>query len=65
MREVSKKALDMLFTLINKNRKEIEVVTCTSFKWNLIKPEHVLQSDLSENQLDQLITLHDCIKLVP
>lgn len=66
MREVSQKTIGFLFELITKPRKDIEAIaTSTSYKWNLVKPEHVLQSDVAESQLDTLIPLHDCIKIVP
>lgn len=65
MREVSQKALKMLFELTGKTRPNVEVVPSSSYKWNLVRPEHVLRSDVPESQLDTLIPLHDCIKLVP
>lgn len=65
MREVSQKTIGFLFELITKPRQDVEVIASTSYKWNLVKPEHVLQSDVAESQLDTLIPLHDCIKLIP
>ena len=67
MREVSQKTLKMLFDLISKKRDDVEVVSFPSSKsqWNLVPSNAVLQSsDSSDNQLDQLFALHDCIKLV-
>lgn len=66
IREVSHKTLKMLFQLINKQRPAVDtVVQSNTYKWHQVKPEHVLQSDVSESQLDCLIPLHDCIKLCP
>lgn len=61
MREVSAKVLQLLFDLI-KHRPDIEVVPTASYKWNLVHPEHVLAADAQD---DQLLSLHNCIKLVP
>ena len=63
MREVSQKTLGFLFELITKPRKDAEFVPSTSYKWNLVKSEHVEQLDDEESQLDTLIPLHNCIKL--
>lgn len=65
MREVSQKTLGFLFELITKSRGDVKFEPSTSYKWNLIKPENLLQSDVAESQLDTLIPLHDCIKLNP
>ncbi|XP_046649298.1 probable ATP-dependent RNA helicase spindle-E [Daphnia pulicaria] len=65
MREVSQKTLGYLFELITKSRGDVEFLPSTSYKWNLIKTEHLLQSDVAERRLHTLIPLHDCIKLNP
>lgn len=64
IREVSQKTLGFLFELINKPRQDVEFVPSTCYQWNLVNPEHILQLDDAENQLDTLIPLHDCIKIV-
>ncbi len=65
MREVNQKTLGFLFDLILKPRKDVDFVPSTSYKWNLIKPEHILQSDCPESQMETLIPLHDCVKMIP
>lgn len=63
IREVSHKTLNSLFELITKQRKDIEVINTCSYKWNLIRPEHIIFSDVPDSQLDTLVPLHDCVKL--
>ena len=65
MRQVSSKVLELVFELINTQRKDVDVVSTCGHKWNLVKPEHVLKGDTSENQWDSVIPLHDCVKLIP
>ena len=68
MLEVSQKTLKMLFDLITKHRDDVDDIVClppSQSKWNMIPPYQVLESDSSENQIDQLIALHDGIKLNP
>ena len=68
MLEVSQKTLKMLFDLITKHRDDVDDIVClppSQSKWNMIPPDQVLESDSSENQIDQLIALHDGIKLNP
>lgn len=61
--EVNQKSLQMLFELIDKPRKSVEVIPTTGYKWGLIRPEHLLRTDVSESQLDNLIPLHDCVQI--
>ena len=66
MRDVTTKTLQFLFELLPGERKDVDVVyNPQPYKWNMIPPHLVLQSDNEENQLGNLIPLHNCIKIVP
>ena len=62
MREVNGKILDLLLQLI-KHRPDMEVTpTHQSHKWNLINKQDIL---LADGKDDELLPLHNCIKLLP
>lgn len=62
--EVNHKVHQMLFELIHKPRKGVEVIQTNSYKWGLVRPDHVFRVDVPQSQLEDLIPLHDYIKIV-
>ena len=63
--EVSTKVLQLLSILINAPRKNVDVVhSSNTYNWNVVKKEHLLQSDSYENQSASIFPLHDLIQVM-
>ena len=63
--EVSAKVLQLLSTLINTPRKNVDVIyPPNSYRWNVVKREHLIQSDSFDNQQSSVLPLHNLIRLM-
>ena len=49
--------------MLGRSRNDCEVIPSTHYKWNMIRPEHVLHADTPESEKESLIPMLSCVQL--